>query len=183
MLKKLFFAGVLIAVILLAITQLNRRENTISKTTMDKISQISVASPAFTQGGEIPKKYSCDGEGINPPLSIDDVPAQAKSLVLIVDDPDAPRGIFTHWLLFNINPETRAINENSVPGEAGINDAGKYEFVGLCPPAGQHRYFFKIFALDANLNLPKGVDRRQLEKAMSTHVVAEGEFMGTYSRN
>ena len=145
---------------------------------------IKVTSSAFTEGQTIPKKYTCDGEDINPPLAFQDIPSEAKSLVLIFDDPDAPRGTWNHWLLWNIKPTTQEIKENSVPegSIAGINDSGKLKYGGPCPPNGTHRYFFRIYALDTILNLPAGFKRAGLEKVMKDHVIAEGVLMGKYSR-
>ncbi|MBI4226400.1 YbhB/YbcL family Raf kinase inhibitor-like protein [Candidatus Roizmanbacteria bacterium] len=145
---------------------------------------IKVASAAFKNGEIIPKKYTCDGENINPPLTIASIPAEAKSLALIVDDPDAPVGNWNHWLVWNIEPATKEISENSVPANTvlGINDFGKLEYGGPCPPSGTHRYFFRIYALDTKLDLPQGAKRGELENAMKNHIVDQGELMGKYSR-
>lgn len=150
---------------------------------MPQIASLTVSSPAI--GGEfIPKKYTCDGENISPPLTFKNIPAAAKTLVLILDDPDAPMGTFTHWVIFNINPQTREIKENRTPekAEIGINDAGKYGYIGPCPPSGIHRYHFKLYALDTFLNLPHGADREQVEKAMTEHVLGNGEMVKTYEK-
>ena len=144
--------------------------------------KLSVRSVAFSQGGHIPKKYSCDGEDINPPLEISDIPATARSLALIMEDPDAPRGIFDHWIVWNIPPDT-AIAENSNPGLNGTNSFGEQGYGGPCPPSGSHRYYFKVFALDDKLDLPAGGNKSQLEDAMKDHIVATGELMAHYSRN
>jgi len=145
---------------------------------------IKITSPEFSHHGIIPPKYTCDGEDINPPLLIEEVPGEAKSLVLIVDDFDAPAGTWVHWLVWNINPKVREIAENSVPtdGVLGINDFGKLEYGGPCPPGGTHRYFFKIYALDTILDLPKGAKKDELEKAMANHILDRGELMAKYSR-
>ena len=144
---------------------------------------MKITSPAFQQGGNIPSKFSCDGGNTNPPLQLSDVPSEAKSLVLIVDDSDAPGGSFTHWAVWNISPDTSAITEGSTPkGVQGINDFDKSGYGGPCPPSGAHRYYFKIFALDRQLDLSSGARRGQLDAAMKGHVVAEGELMGRYSR-
>jgi Raf kinase inhibitor-like YbhB/YbcL family protein len=138
---------------------------------------------AFQQGANIPSKFSCDGPNTNPPLQISDVPPEAKSLVLIVDDPDAPSGLFTHWAVWNISPQTSAIAEGSTPkGVQGTNDFGRSGYGGPCPPSGTHRYYFKIFALDRELDLAFGAKRSQLDAAMKDHVIAQGELMGRYSR-
>jgi Raf kinase inhibitor-like YbhB/YbcL family protein len=145
---------------------------------------IKITSPAFTNNQPIPAKFSCDGEGINPPLDINDIPAKAKSLALIVDDPDAPAGLWTHWLVWNINPQVTAIKENSVPSGSlvGKNTSGNSNYDGPCPPSGQHRYFFKFYALDTVLNLASGSERPALENAMKGHIIDNGELMGTYKR-
>jgi len=145
--------------------------------------KIAISSPAFASGQSIPSKYSCDGENTNPPLQIASVPAAAKSLVLIADDPDAPGGLFTHWLVWNIDPKTNSIGEGSAPnGTQGKNGFGKLGYGGPCPPSGTHRYFFKVFALDKTLELSAGASRKQLDAAMQGHVVGEGELMGRYAR-
>jgi len=145
--------------------------------------KMKIISSAFQQGGNIPSKFSCDGANANPPLQISDVPPEAKSLVLIVDDPDAPSGLFTHWAVWNISPQSSTIPEGSTPkGVQGTNDFGKSGYGGPCPPSGAHRYYFKIFALDRELDLPSGAKRSQLDAAMKGHVVAQGELMGRYAR-
>ena len=145
--------------------------------------KMKIISSAFQQGGNVPSKFSCDGANTNPPLQISDVPPEAKSLVLIVDDPDAPSGLFTHWAVWNISPQTSTIAEGSTPkGVQGTNDFGKSGYGGPCPPSGAHRYYFKIFALDRELGLPSGAKRSQLDTAMKGHVVAQGELMGRYAR-
>jgi len=149
-----------------------------------KNNMITETSPAFQQNGTIPKKYTCGGENINPPLAISSVPNNARSLVLIVDDPDAPSGVWTHWLVWNINVQTKEIKENSLPEGAilGTNDFGQTNYGGPCPPSGTHRYFFKIYALDVMLNLSQGAKRPQLEQAMINHIIDQGELVGKYSK-
>jgi len=145
--------------------------------------KMKITSPAFQEGGNIPSKFTCDGGDTSPPLQVAEVPSGAKSLVLVADDPDAPSGLFTHWIAWNISPQTNAIAEGSTPkGVHGTNDFGKSGYGGPCPPSGTHRYYFKIFALDRELDLPAGARRRQLDAAMKGHVVAQGELMGRYSR-
>jgi len=145
--------------------------------------KMKITSSAFQEGANIPSKFSCDGANTSPPLQISDVPSEAKSLVLIVDDPDAPSGLFTHWTVWNISPQTSTIAEGSTPkGMQGTNDFGKSGYGGPCPPSGTHRYYFKIFALDRELDLPFGAKRGQLDAAMKGHVIAQGELMGRYSR-
>jgi Raf kinase inhibitor-like YbhB/YbcL family protein len=145
---------------------------------------MKITSSAFQEGTEIPAKYSRQGENTNPPLRIEGAPENAKSLVLIVDDPDAPVGLFTHWLLWNIDPKTTEIAEKSTPKGAvqGTNDYPTLGYGGPQPPSGTHRYYFKIYALDQTLNLRAGAKRKELEKEMSGHVIAQGQLMGRYTR-
>lgn len=145
--------------------------------------KMKITSSAFSAGGNIPSKFTCDGGDASPALQIEGSPAEAKSLVLIVDDPDAPVGLFTHWLLWNVDPKTSAIAEGGGPaGVKGTNDFGKSGYGGPCPPSGTHRYFFKVFALDRQLDLPAGSKRKQLDAAMSGHIIGQGELMGRYTK-
>ena len=150
---------------------------------MNAASSISITSPFFHAGGDIPAKFTCNGTNVSPELQISSVPNEAKSLVLIVDDPDAPRGLFTHWIVWNVDSKTTRVAENSSPtaGVQGINDFGKRNYGGPCPPSGTHRYFFKIFALDTKLELKPGARRAELDAAMRGHTLAQGELMGRYS--
>lgn len=154
-----------------------------------------LTSPAFENNGSVPSKYSCDGGNHNPALSIQYVPETAKSLALIMHDPDAPiAGGFTHWLVWNINPKISGIKEESVPpgisavvgvvagSVEGKNDAGKIGYIGPCPPSGTHHYHFKLYALDAILDLSESSDRSSLEKEIGKHLLAEAELIGTYAR-
>ncbi|MCW4009219.1 MAG: YbhB/YbcL family Raf kinase inhibitor-like protein [Candidatus Bathyarchaeota archaeon] len=144
---------------------------------------LTVRSSAFENRGQIPKKYTCDGEEVNPPLTVKDIPQAAQSLVLVVDDPDAPRGTYDHWVVWNI-PLNVEIEENSVPGVVGVNSAGLRSYDGMCPPWGTHRYFFKVYALDTKLDLkPDATGKKDLEKAMQGHILAKGELVGLYSRS
>jgi len=144
---------------------------------------MKISSSAFSDGANIPSKFTCDGADTSPPLKIEELPSEAKSLVLIVDDPDAPVGLFTHWLVWNIEPKTSAIPEGNAPGGVqGKNDFGKTGYGGPCPPSGTHRYYFKICALDQQLKLPAGARRKELDAAMKGHVIAQGELMGRYAR-
>jgi Raf kinase inhibitor-like YbhB/YbcL family protein len=145
--------------------------------------KMKITSSAFQEGGNIPSKFTCDGSDTSPPLQITGVPSEAKSLVLIVDDPDAPSGLFTHWLIWNIPPQTNSVAEGSAPkGVQGTNDFGKSGYRGPCPPPGTHRYSFKIFALDRELDLRSGAKRGQVDAAMKGHVIAQGELVGRYAR-
>ncbi len=148
-----------------------------------------LTSTAFKEGEMIPKKYTCDGSNISPPLKWDSVPAQAKSMALIADDPDAPMGTWVHWVIFNIPPGLSGLPENiplkdSLPNGSlqGKNDFRNAGYGGPCPPGGTHRYFFKLYALDILLQLKAGCSKADLLKAMQGHIVAEGQLMGKYSR-
>ena len=144
---------------------------------------MKITSSAFHEGSNIPSKFTCDGSDASPPLQITGVPSEAKSLVLIADDPDAPSGLFTHWLVWNIPPQTSSIAEGSAPkGVHGANDFGKSGYGSPCPPSGTHRYSFKIFALDRALELRSGAKRSQVDAAMKGHVIAQGELVGRYAR-
>ena len=146
--------------------------------------KMKISSPSFSSGGEIPAKFTCHGGSVSPELEISGTPSGAKSLALIIDDPDAPGGLFTHWLVWNIDPQVNKIAENSPPAGAaqGANDFGKRGYGGPCPPSGTHRYFFKIFALDRKLDLKSDAKRADLDKAMSGHVVAQGELMARFGK-
>ena len=146
--------------------------------------KMKISSPAFQDGGTIPEKFSKNGQNLNPELRIEGTPAEAKSLALIVDDPDAPVGLFTHWLVWNIDPKTTEIAENSVPkgGIQGTNDFPGQRYDGPQPPSGTHRYYFKVFALDRMLDLKSGVKRKEVDAAMQGHVIAEGQLMGRYTK-
>ena len=144
---------------------------------------MKLTSSVFAHNSTIPPEFTCDGQNINPPLSISDVPANAKSLVLIVDDPDAVVGVWDHWVVFNLPPSIKQIAQNSQPdGDAGKNSGGRNSYQGPCPPSGTHRYFFKLYALDAKLNLPEGSNKKQIESAMQNHILAKAEFIGLYKR-
>ncbi|AJE02235.1 YbhB/YbcL family Raf kinase inhibitor-like protein [Geobacter pickeringii] len=143
-----------------------------------------LTSPAFVQGGVIPALHTCDGRDTSPPLAIGGVAEQAQSLVLIMDDPDAPMGTWVHWVLWNIPPHSAAIAENGVPAGSvqGRNSWQRSGYGGPCPPSGSHRYFFRLYALDTRLDLPAGAGKAEVERAMKGHVIAEAELMGTYRR-
>lgn len=148
-----------------------------------------VTSPAFEENGTLPAAYTCDGAGVNPPLIFADVPKEAESLALIVDDPDVPKnlrpdGLFVHWVLWNIDPTIAGIGENSVPHGAveGFTTRGEPGFVGACPPDREHRYFFKLYALDTRLDLPGTSGADELEQAMDSHILATATLMARYDR-
>lgn len=145
---------------------------------------LSISSPAFEQNGTIPSAYTCDGANINPPLKIENVPPGTKSLALVFDDLDAPRGSYVHWILWNIDPGVKEIRENSVPEGAiqGLNDFKKNPYGGPCPPRRSHRYVFKIYALDIQLDLSSQSTKADLEKAMKGHILSQAQWMGTYKK-
>lgn len=146
-------------------------------------------SPAFQDGGKIPSEYTCDGQNMNPELHLIDVPSQTKSLVLIVDDPDVPDFVrkdrmWVHWVVFNIPPDEGKIHKNSQPsGTPGRNTGGTLIYDGPCPPDREHRYFFKLYALDTVLTLPQGATKKEIEIAMSPHLLDTAVLMGKYERN
>jgi len=142
---------------------------------------LRVRSVAFSHGGHIPSKYTCEGENVNPPLEFTNIPENTKSLALIVEDPDAPRGVYDHWVVWNI-PPNEAIAENSNPGIIGKNSFGNTNYGGPCPPSGSHRYFFKVYALDSRLEIKAGSDKKTLEDAMKDHVISSAELMGHYQK-
>ena len=147
------------------------------------LANIKLTSPAFKNNGLIPKEYTCDGQGISPELTITDVSPDAKSLVLLVDDPDAPAGTWTHWLVFNLAANLTRIAEGKEPGGVkGLNSWGRTSYGAPCPPSGVHRYFFKVYALDLKLDLAEAVSRKQVEEKMQGHIVQQGELIGRYGR-
>jgi len=145
------------------------------------LKELTISSPVFKNNGFIPPKYTCDGNDVNPPLNIEGVPKETQSLALIVDDPDAPMGTWDHWVVWNIPPAEK-IMENSVPGTEGLNDFRRRSYGGPCPPSGTHRYFFKVYALDTRLDLSPSSRKKDVERAMKGHVIAEGELVGLYRR-
>lgn len=145
---------------------------------------MKITSSAFQNNAKIPSKYTCDGENVNPPLQFLDVPNDAKSLVLIVDDPDAPSKTWVHWVVYNIGTKTSEVKGNSVPegGIEGMTDFGKPGYGGPCPPSGVHRYFFKLYALDTTLDLPQNATKQMVEEKMKGHILDKAELIGLYSR-
>jgi len=184
--KKVIIVGFIVIVGLILINIFYPANNSNNKGRGDDlVSIMNISSPSFSQNENIPVKFTCDGEGINPRLEIFNIPEGAKSLVLIMDDPDAPAGTFTHWLLWNINSTLTAIEENGVPDGSvqGLNDTGKVGYIGPCPPNGSHRYFFKLYALDSTLDLQEGASKGDLESAISDHKIDQAEFIGLYERS
>jgi len=150
---------------------------------------IKITSSAFEEGGLIPSKYTCDGADISPPLRWESVPEGTKSIALISDDPDAPMGTWVHWVLFNLPADTRELAENIPPDKTlpngarqGTTDFRRIGYGGPCPPSGTHRYFFKLYALDTELALEAGADKKSLLKAMEGHVLGQGQLIGKYKR-
>ena len=144
---------------------------------------MKITSQAFTDGQKIPDKYTMYGENRIPPIHFEEVPAKARSLALVVEDPDATRGTFNHWLLFNMDPKIKDIKEDCVPVMAtqGKNDFGEVQYDGPKPPSGEHRYFFKAFALDTVMPLSRGSTRETLDREMKGHILDSGELMGKYA--
>jgi len=151
---------------------------------VNNITPMQITSPAFGSNGNIPQKYTCEGQGVNPPLLFKDVPEGTQSLALIVDDPDAPTTTWVHWLVWNIDVTTKGIAENSVPAEAieGVTDFGQKGYGAPCPPTGRHGYAFKLYALETKLNISSFSDKPVLEKAMEGHVLAKAELVGFYKK-
>lgn len=145
---------------------------------------LTISSPDFGEKEHIPKKYSCKGKDINPELDIQDVPEGTESLVLIMDDPDAPGGTFDHWILFDIPADTSAIEENSVPENAkqGRNSGRNNSYGGPCPPSGTHRYQFKLYAVDTRLELPEGSTKDEVLAAIEDHILEKDTLTGMFSK-
>ena len=149
---------------------------------------MKLSSSAFEEGGRIPSKYTCDSDNVNPSLEISDLPPGAKTLALIMEDPDVPKnlrpdGMWDHWIIFNIPPDTSQIPEGKEPrGTHGEGTSGNQDYNGPCPPDREHRYFFKLFALDSTLELKEKATKPELEKAMEGHILEKTELMGTYER-
>jgi Raf kinase inhibitor-like YbhB/YbcL family protein len=143
---------------------------------------MEIKSTAFSPNGRIPEEFTCMGKNINPELAFIDPPVDAKSLALVMDDPDAPSGTFTHWVIYNIPPEVKMIPENTTPpGLQAKNGRDENRYTGPCPPNGEHRYFFKLYALDKIL--PNTIEtKEQLQEAMSGHILDDAELMGLFSK-
>jgi len=145
---------------------------------------MDLTSDAFENEESIPKQYTCNGQNINPPLSIGGIPVETESLSIIVTDPDAPAGTWTHWIVFNMPPDIDEIDENSVPDDSlqGVNDFGNIAWGGPCPSSGAHHYIFTVYALDIMLDLPEGADRQAVEAAMEGHIVEQAELACLYAK-
>jgi hypothetical protein len=144
-----------------------------------KDSPMLLTSANFTSGGTIPAKYTCDGQDVNPVLNISDVPENTKSLALVLEDPDAPGGVFVHWVIWNIDPKTSIIPENFKLGKAGVNDFDETRYGGPCPPSN-HRYYFRLYALDNNVEIKGLLNASQLLTTIDGHILAQAELMGKY---
>ena len=159
------------------------------ETTKTEVMSIRMQSSAFQDDGMIPPRYTCDGQNISPGLQWAAIPEEARSLALIADDPDAPSGTFVHWVLYGLSPERHELTENMPKDEIlpngarqGINDFGRTGYGGLCPPSGTHRYYFTLYALDTEIDLPPGESKAALLDAMEGHILAKGQIMGRYKR-
>ncbi|MDO8663189.1 MAG: YbhB/YbcL family Raf kinase inhibitor-like protein [Candidatus Omnitrophota bacterium] len=144
-------------------------------------SSMKLTSPEFEYNKSIPEKFTCEGDDINPALMIENIPAAAKSLALIMDDPDATKGMWVHWVVYDI-PLLPRIEEQSVPGKEGLNDFGRKRYGGPCPFSGTHRYFFKLYALDVMLDSKEGLTKQALEKAIEGHILEKAELIGLYKK-
>ncbi len=150
---------------------------------------MKIISPVFQHEGKIPRVYSCQGDNISPPLEFSHIPTAANSLVLIMDDPDVPPSVrkdrmYVHWVVYDIKPTTTKIEENATPfGTVGKNTAGSMNYVGPCPPDREHRYFFKLYAIDKILKLPPGATKEEVLKAIEGHMIAQAELMGRYEKS
>jgi len=147
-----------------------------------EIKELIVTSSAFNNEGEIPAKYTCDGDEVSPPINVEETPEGTKTLAIIMEDPDAPNGTFTHWLLWNIDPKSAYLDEQTFQSVSGTNSANQIGYYGPCPPSGSHRYYFHVYALDDGLDLEEGADRSELELAIEAHVLGKGSIMGRYKK-
>jgi len=146
---------------------------------------MKITSDVFENNQSIPKQFTCDGGQISPALSFSDIPGNAKSLVLIMDDPDAPMGTFDHWVVYNISPKETGVAENNIPTGSflGKNGTGKQGYIGPCPPSGIHHYHFKLYALDTTLSFSSAPDKAEVEKVMEGHIIEQAELVGLYQRS
>jgi hypothetical protein len=183
--KPLFPVIFLIVIFITACSTKTQKEEIIQKNIelTGGVVKMKLTSPAFENNKEIPSEHTCDGANILPELNIEYVPENAKSLALIMDDPDAPSGTWVHWVVWNIPPDTKTIAKGTEPqGVQGTTSFGKQGYGGPCPPFGTHRYFFKLYALDTTLDLKEGSTKEALEAAMDGHVIEKAELMGNYKR-
>lgn len=144
---------------------------------------MKIKSLAFNHNESIPRKYTCEGEDLSPPLTFEEVPSNTESIAIIVEDPDAPRGTFDHWIAWNIPGDIHSLPEDAEVPQEGQNDFGEMRYRGPCPPKGPtHHYHFKVYALDTLLDIEPGSSKKELEKAMRNHILANAELIGTYQR-
>jgi len=178
--RKLISLGLSLAVIISAGCSRSQPE----QEEEDQMNPIPLSSPAFSDGGVIPTRHTCDGEDLSPQLDWQNIPAATRSLALIADDPDAPMGTWVHWVLFDIPPDVTGLPEGVKGiGIQGKNDSRRLGYAGPCPPKGPaHRYYFKLYALDTTLGLKEGATKADVEKAMQGHILAQGQLMGKYGR-
>ncbi len=175
--RGLILAGILCCVLIVGCTA-------DSSAPQGEVSTMRIYSPEFNDNSFIPKKFTCEGMDINPQLLFEDIPEGAESLVLILDDPDAPAGTWVHWVVFNIPKDVTGIPEDSVPDNAvqGLNSWPKNNYGGPCPPSGTHRYFFKLYALDNQLELDDTATKKDVEQAMQGHIIEKAEYVGLYKK-
>lgn len=180
---------ILLGILLLLAPACSNRDGATAESEAEVSMTIELTSPAFGQGEAIPTKYTCDGEDISPPLQWQNLPDGTESLAFIMDDPDAPRGTWVHWVLYDIPAAASELPENVAPantvpggGSQGTSSFRRVGYDGPCPPGGSHRYFFKLYALDSRLDLAAGATKEQLLAAMEGHILAQGELMGAYAR-
>ncbi len=178
----LFCAIMLIVVLIVTIAVAQNKGTDIKN--INGQNPMKITSDAFQNNGKIPAEYTCDGNGIRPPLEISDIPEEAKTLALIVDDPDAPSGDFVHWIIWNINSDASIIESDKIPDGSveGYTSLGKPGWIAPCPPSGIHRYNFKIYALDTALSIPKSSNKANLTDAMKGHIVDSATLIGLYGR-
>lgn len=145
---------------------------------------MKITSSGFASQQKIPSKYTCSGQNNNPPLTFSEIPVGTRSLVLIMDDPDAPMGTWVHWVIYNMEPTIKGIKEKSKPssGNEGVTSFGKQEYGGPCPPSGTHRYFFKLYALDTKLDFSLTPDKNTVEGKMQGHLIEQTELVGLYTK-
>ena len=184
--KNFVLVVLILLVIIIGGIFVTRRTETPSKQApqLSTIKTMEITSSSFQNNKSVPKKYSCDGLNISPPLTVSNVPSAAKSLALIVSDPDAPGGDFVHWIVWNISPTTTEIAEGTTPkgSVVGKNDFGKKSYDGPCPPSGTHRYIFTLYALDTVLKLDSEAQKIDVQKTIAGHNVSAASLIGTYSR-
>lgn len=184
-----FLIPTIFIIFIIGCTQIENIETEkIEEKTIDVAANMKLTSPAFGHNGKIPPEYTCDGADVSPELHISNVPKNAKSLALIIDDPDVPKnirlsGLWVHWVVWNIPPDTKTIQKGNEPeGIGGNSDFKRTGYGGPCPPDREHRYFFKLYALDTELDLAEGSNKKELENVMEGHIIEKTELIGLYNR-